>query len=162
MTLFQNLLQPSKIKSAKKSTANRIAVPDKFESVDTKRKIELALDPLGGTMLFRLLALLLAFGSVVGEEQPKPWVMANLYGQLGNNLYQIATASALAWDNDAEAVFPSLGSKRLSSIILAWVRSRPTVSISSSAAGETSPRGTSPSCGLSQTTPIIRSLSMPI
>lgn len=38
----------------------------------------------------------------------KPFVMGNLEGQLGNQLFQIAAAVSLALDNDAEAVFPDL------------------------------------------------------
>lgn len=38
----------------------------------------------------------------------KPMVQTNLPGQLGNQLFTIAAASALAWDNDAEACFPDL------------------------------------------------------
>lgn len=34
-----------------------------------------------------------------------PFVTAYLQGQLGNNLFQVATASALAWDNQAEPCF---------------------------------------------------------
>lgn len=40
----------------------------------------------------------------------KPFVIADIYGQLGNNLFQIATAHALAWDNQAEAYFPDFAS----------------------------------------------------
>ncbi len=39
-----------------------------------------------------------------------PYVSAKLIGRLGNNLFQVAAASALAWDNGAEAVFPELSS----------------------------------------------------
>ncbi|MGZ4372534.1 MAG: FkbM family methyltransferase, partial [Gaiellaceae bacterium] len=44
------------------------------------------------------------------EAWPKrgPHVSARIYGGLGNNLFQIATASAVAWDNGAEPVFPEL------------------------------------------------------
>ncbi len=46
------------------------------------------------------------------EEWPEcgPYVSAKLIGRLGNNLFEIAAASALAWDNGAEAVFPELSS----------------------------------------------------
>jgi FkbM family methyltransferase len=37
-----------------------------------------------------------------------PYVSARIYGRLGNNLFQIAAASAAAWDNGAEPVFPDL------------------------------------------------------
>ena len=46
--------------------------------------------------------------SVHLHSEEKPYVTANLYGQLGNNLFQIATAYALAWDNGAEPIFPDL------------------------------------------------------
>jgi hypothetical protein len=36
----------------------------------------------------------------------KPTVTAHMKGQLGNNLFQVATASALAWDNKAQPYFP--------------------------------------------------------
>ena len=39
-----------------------------------------------------------------------PYVSAKLIGRLGNNLFQVAAASALAWDNGVEAVFPELSS----------------------------------------------------
>jgi len=49
--------------------------------------------------------------SVLVPEDPnthdqKPFVTARILGQLGNNLFQVATASALAWDNNAEPCFP--------------------------------------------------------
>jgi FkbM family methyltransferase len=44
------------------------------------------------------------------KEWPKlgPYFSARIYGRLGNNLFQIAAASATAWDNGAEPVFPEL------------------------------------------------------
>jgi hypothetical protein len=36
----------------------------------------------------------------------KPTVTAHMKGQLGNNLFQVATASALAWDHKAKPYFP--------------------------------------------------------
>ena len=42
----------------------------------------------------------------------KPYVTADLHGQLGNQLFQIAAAVSLALDHDAEAIFPDLRSKR--------------------------------------------------
>jgi len=44
------------------------------------------------------------------EEKPKkkPFVTCNLHGQLGNQLYEIATTLAYAWDHDAEPIFPEL------------------------------------------------------
>lgn len=40
------------------------------------------------------------------------FVMADLYGQLGNQMFQIATAVSLALDNDAEPLFPDLLTKK--------------------------------------------------
>ena len=44
------------------------------------------------------------------EAWPKrgPHISARIYGGLGNNLFQIATATAVALDNGAETVFPEL------------------------------------------------------
>lgn len=38
----------------------------------------------------------------------QPFVIGRLLGQLGNQMFEIATASAVAWDNGAEAYFPDL------------------------------------------------------
>lgn len=38
----------------------------------------------------------------------EPFVIGRLLGQLGNQMFEIATASALAWDNSAGAFFPDL------------------------------------------------------
>ncbi len=43
-------------------------------------------------------------------EGEKPYVIANIYNQLGNNFFQVAAASALAWDNGAEPHFPDFDS----------------------------------------------------
>lgn len=40
-----------------------------------------------------------------GPVTSKPFVIAHVQGQLGNNFYQVATASALAWDHDADVYF---------------------------------------------------------
>lgn len=42
-----------------------------------------------------------------------PFVMAELFGQLGNQMFQIATAVSLALDNDAEPIFPDLLTKKM-------------------------------------------------
>lgn len=44
------------------------------------------------------------------ENNPKPYVVGELLGQSGNNFFQIAVTSALAWDNGAEPFFPQLAS----------------------------------------------------
>jgi hypothetical protein len=36
------------------------------------------------------------------------YVIGDILGQLGNNLFQVAVASAVAWDNGSEAYFPRL------------------------------------------------------
>src|SRR5437870_790959 len=43
------------------------------------------------------------------NSKGKPFVTAHIMGQLGNNLFQIATASALAWDNNADTWFAVFG-----------------------------------------------------
>jgi hypothetical protein len=48
------------------------------------------------------------------ENSPKttsetPYVIGSLIGQLGNQLFEVATTSALAWDHGAEAYFPGFG-----------------------------------------------------
>lgn len=52
-----------------------------------------------------LLTLLPGF-LFAGES--KPFVQAEIRGQLGNNLFIVATTCALAWDNNAVAYFPHL------------------------------------------------------
>ncbi|MES2200324.1 MAG: hypothetical protein V4489_09195, partial [Chlamydiota bacterium] len=42
------------------------------------------------------------------SEQNKPFVIGEMTGQLGNQLFVVATACSLAWDNGAEAYFPTL------------------------------------------------------
>ncbi len=51
-----------------------------------------------------------AFWGRPDEDWPAlgPYVSAWIMGGLGNKLFQVAAASALAWDNGAEAVFPGL------------------------------------------------------
>ncbi len=46
------------------------------------------------------------------EREIKDYVSAHIFGQLGNNMFQVATACALAWDHNALAVFPDLATKR--------------------------------------------------
>ncbi len=45
------------------------------------------------------------------SQEQKPYVIAEFSGQLGNNLFEVASACALAWDNDAEAYFPDLANR---------------------------------------------------
>ena len=43
-----------------------------------------------------------------GVEKNQSFVIGEMTGQLGNQLFVVAAASALAWDNNAEAYFPTL------------------------------------------------------
>ena len=54
---------------------------------------------------------LLAFAEDPSEPN-KPFVIGTLLGRIGNCMFEVATASAVAWDNGAEAYFP--GFKRSS------------------------------------------------
>ncbi len=42
------------------------------------------------------------------EDSSVPFVEGSLLGQLGNRMFEIAAASALAWDHGAQACFPDL------------------------------------------------------
>ena len=42
------------------------------------------------------------------DESTKPAVILHTMGQLGNRMFQVATASALAWDHGAEPFFPTI------------------------------------------------------
>jgi hypothetical protein len=44
----------------------------------------------------------------INNTSKKACVIGGLLGQLGNKMFEIAAASALAWDNDAEPCFPDL------------------------------------------------------
>jgi hypothetical protein len=41
-------------------------------------------------------------------SKPTTYVVGSLFGQAGNNFFQIAAACATAWDHEAEAYFPDL------------------------------------------------------
>jgi hypothetical protein len=49
--------------------------------------------------------------SAVGNLNEKPFVIGRLNCQLGNNLFQVATTCAHAWDHGAEPYFPDLVTK---------------------------------------------------
>jgi hypothetical protein len=53
--------------------------------------------------------------SLKTTENPlyKPFISCSLFGQLGNQLFEIATTLAMAWDNDYEAFFPDLNRSEL-------------------------------------------------
>lgn len=57
---------------------------------------------------FLLLVILLLPQVFVCSAQTPPYLTAKLAGRTGNMCFQIATASALAWDHGAEAHFPEL------------------------------------------------------
>jgi hypothetical protein len=54
-----------------------------------------------------LVALLMVFGPLAAQEE-KPFVTCYLMGQIGNQLFQVATTLSFAWDHDVKAVFPRL------------------------------------------------------
>lgn len=55
--------------------------------------------------LFQFLcAILFAFSSVKAED--KPYIVGSILGGLGNQMFEVATTCALAWDNGAEPYFP--------------------------------------------------------
>lgn len=58
-----------------------------------------------------MMILFLAYGLLYGGEE-KPFVIGKLQCQLGNNLFQVATTCAHAWDHGAEPYFPDLKKKR--------------------------------------------------
>lgn len=57
---------------------------------------------------WRLQAILLLSLFFTTGVTAKPFIEAEIRGQLGNNLFIVATAYALAWDNNCEAYFPEL------------------------------------------------------
>lgn len=46
--------------------------------------------------------------NLLGKEKAKPIVSCRVQGQFGNQLFQIATTLAYAWDNKAKPIFPEL------------------------------------------------------
>lgn len=70
-----------------------------------------ASNPIAGALRSRFFTIFFSFffaffflQAAVAEE--KPYVIGKLISQLGNNLFQVAAASAVAWDNGAEPLFP--------------------------------------------------------
>lgn len=59
-----------------------------------------------------ILITLFSFCSIRGIANEKPFVIGKLNCQLGNNLFQIATVCAHAWDHGAEPYFPDLAKKK--------------------------------------------------
>jgi hypothetical protein len=70
-------------------------------AAETSRDVQKVLEPVKKTLFFLFLYCSMSFLNA-------DFVTARIYGQMGNNLFQIAAASALAWDNGAEACFPEL------------------------------------------------------
>ncbi|MCB1119190.1 MAG: alpha-1,2-fucosyltransferase [Chlamydiia bacterium] len=54
----------------------------------------------------RTLFALIFFVTPLFADQP--FVTAQYWGQLGNQLFQVATACGIAWDNGAEPIFPEI------------------------------------------------------
>lgn len=50
----------------------------------------------------------LPFAPQETQESRRPTVVLHTMGQLGNRMFQVAAASALAWDNQAEPFFPMI------------------------------------------------------
>lgn len=57
-------------------------------------------------LIAHLVALFLPFAPLSADE--KPFIIGELDCELGNNMFQVASASALAWDKEAEVFFPEL------------------------------------------------------
>lgn len=59
--------------------------------------------------MFKNLFLIFSTSLILLNAEPeKPFIIGSLQGQVGNQMFEIAAASALAWDNGAEAYFPDL------------------------------------------------------
>lgn len=59
-------------------------------------------------MRFKWLAVILCLSFSLQGQEARPYVQADLHGQMGNHLFEVATASALAWDHHAYACFPGM------------------------------------------------------
>ncbi len=68
--------------------------------------------PPRSSPILLLLTFLFAHNLMIASEDLpssiNPFLVADLYGQLGNQMFQIATATSLALDHGAEAYFPEL------------------------------------------------------
>ena len=62
-----------------------------------------------------ILSILCCFSNFLeaAKIKKKPFVTCTLHGQLGNQLHEIATTLAYAWDNDSDPIFPELNKKEL-------------------------------------------------
>jgi SAM-dependent methyltransferase len=71
-----------------------------------------------------------AFDMRKGEQPaifPKPFVVGQLAGQLGNQLFQVASVLAYAWDYDYNAYFPCLNITTESAKVLKFAEHRDTI-----------------------------------
>lgn len=63
-------------------------------------------------MRCRLLVLsyvFLCLGTLSAEGTGKPYITCSIRGQLGNQLFKVATVLAYAWDHDLDPIFPEMG-----------------------------------------------------
>lgn len=58
------------------------------------------------------LSFLCSAALCLSYAEDKPYVIGSLLGQVGNRMFEVATASAVAWDHDAEAYFPDFTSSK--------------------------------------------------
>lgn len=58
------------------------------------------------SVLYFLFGCIYACSMCLGQEQP--FIVGKLYGQLGNQFFQIAATTSLALDHNAQALFPDL------------------------------------------------------
>jgi len=59
-------------------------------------------------LFYALVCLSVLTGQLSAKVNKKPFVTCHFRGQLGNQLHQIATTLAHAWDNNLEPIFPEL------------------------------------------------------
>lgn len=60
-----------------------------------------------GKFISIILFLFACVCKLLGDSH-SPFVLGRFEGRLGNNMFQVATACAIAWDNDAKAFFPDI------------------------------------------------------
>lgn len=59
-------------------------------------------------IVFILWVVTSSFRFILASEEPLPYVTCTFYGQLGNQLFEIATTLAHAWDHHTIPIFPDL------------------------------------------------------
>ncbi len=62
----------------------------------------------GACLVFHVATLCASNSNEELGQGQKPYLTASILGQIGNTMFQIATASAVAWEHGAEAYFPEL------------------------------------------------------